>query len=240
MYRREGERPEPMWNRRPSNAGFTLLEVIISVVLMVFIVLVAGGAMRLGYRSLASGQKKIDTLERVRTSVTIINAQIQSAAPLLTGGDGSKQVRFEGARDSLTLATNYSIWGGRRGHVVVEYRVAQDDGGRQSLHATESVAETGKQRETMLFRGYDNIYFQYSDTVEPGAEEKWTDEWTDPTKTPESVKIVLVVSHGSIAFVVPVRVQGPFTWAAPGRFLALASFSPILAGLPLKGGSITA
>ncbi len=209
-----------------SSPGFTLLEVVISIVLLVSIVLIAAGAMRLAYRSVANGQRKTDALERMRTSFFIINAQIESASPLLTAEDGSKQVQFEGARDSLRLATNYSIWAGRMGHVVVEYRVARDDLGRESLYATERIAETGKQRETMLFRGYDNIYFQYSDTIDPDVAEEWADQWSDPEKTPWKVKVVLISGrNAAIAFIIPVRVHGPFASAAPGAFFALTGSS---------------
>ncbi len=209
MHRLAGGGPEPGGERRPPNAGFTLLEVTISIVLMVSIVLIAGGAMRLAYRSVEGGQKKIAALERVRASVSIINAQIQSAAPLLTGEDGSSRIEFEGAGDSLTLATNYSIWGGRRGHVVVEYRVMRDEGGRQSLGATESVAETGQHRETTLFQGYAAIYFAYCGATDPGTEEEWTNEWDDSKTIPEKVRLVLVSGQNrSIAFTIPVRVHG--------------------------------
>ena len=188
MYERHAGVPRSIRRGRPSGAGFTLLELVISIVLMVSIVLVAGAAMRLGYRSLTKGQKMMDTLQRVRASFTIMNAQIQSAAPLVSEEDGSKVLEFEGAGDSLKFATNYSIWGGKRGHVLVEYQV-RDDGGRQSLYAIESIAETGRQRETKLFQGYAAIYFLYSDTTDPDVEEEWTHEWSTLSKAPAPLTI---------------------------------------------------
>ena len=65
-----------------SRRGFTLLELIISITLLGIIVLVTVGAMRLGSRSVDSGEKRIASLERIKSSLNIIESQIQSEVPL--------------------------------------------------------------------------------------------------------------------------------------------------------------
>jgi prepilin-type N-terminal cleavage/methylation domain-containing protein len=193
-----------------SRRGFTLLELMISIVILSAIVLIVGGSMRLAYRSVSAGEKKIESLERTRASLSIIGAQIESAAPLVSVDEGQKQVRFEGGRDFLKVATNYSIWRGLRGHVVVEYRVGKDETGKEYLYATESTSETGKETKARLLEGFDSVYFQY---FEPGpglSDEQagWVEEWTDDAKAPEKVKLVLVLGGETTTFVFPVRVRG--------------------------------
>jgi len=61
------------------NAGFTLLELIISITLLAIIVLIVAGAASLGYRSFSTGEKKLNAIERLRASLIIIDAQIQVA-----------------------------------------------------------------------------------------------------------------------------------------------------------------
>ena len=128
--------------------------------------------------------------------------------PVLSLEDGSKILTFEGTVDALKLATNYSIWEGKIGHVTVEYRV-QPDEGRQSLQAVENITETGIRRETTLFRGYASIYFLYSDTTDPDMLEEWTRDWDYSSKPPAKVKLVLVsAQNNAVAFTIPVRVTG--------------------------------
>ena len=72
------------------NGGFTLLELLISLTLLVVIVVIAMGAMRLGSRSVAAGEKKMDDRERFRTVLSIIDAQIQSQLPLTYDEEAGK------------------------------------------------------------------------------------------------------------------------------------------------------
>ncbi|MGD9579336.1 MAG: type II secretion system protein J, partial [Syntrophorhabdus sp.] len=65
-----------------NNVGFTLLELIISITLVAIIVLIVAGAANLGYRSFNSGERKLNAVERLRASLIIIDAQIQSGVPL--------------------------------------------------------------------------------------------------------------------------------------------------------------
>ena len=117
------------------NSGFTLLELIISITLVAIIVLIVAGAASLGYRSFSSGEKKLNEIERLRASLIIIDAQIQSGVPLTLEDGGVKQYYFVGEKDSLKFSTNHSIWGGQKGYVIVSYRVETDDQGKQRLIA---------------------------------------------------------------------------------------------------------
>src|SRR3989304_6144706 len=44
--------------------GFTLLELLISIVMLGIMILIVTGAMRLGFRSVDAGEKKAESLER--------------------------------------------------------------------------------------------------------------------------------------------------------------------------------
>jgi prepilin-type N-terminal cleavage/methylation domain-containing protein len=211
---REG-RGYPVLRRRAgkvvykADKGFTLLELLISITLLATIVTIATGALRLGYRSISSGEKRMESMERFRSSLYIINAQILSGAPLSFVQQGVKKVYFAGSSDFLRLATNYSIWGGQRGYVIVEYRIALENDGRKSLYASESMIGTEKQRETKLLQGLDGIYFEYfltDKTQEQGGE--WVEQWSDTTKVPEKLRLNLIQGRKEISMIIPMRAQG--------------------------------
>ena len=103
------------------------------------IVVIAMGAMRLGSRSVAAGEKKMDDQERFRTVLSLIDAQIQSQLPLTYEEAGNRKYYFRGDGKTLRFSTSYSIWSGRKGYVIVDYRVEADDSGREVLSASEQI-----------------------------------------------------------------------------------------------------
>ncbi|MHB8880242.1 MAG: PulJ/GspJ family protein [Thermodesulfovibrionales bacterium] len=186
-------------------AGFTLLELMISFAIISLIVVAIAGSMRLAQHSMESGEKKADALERTRASFNIISSQIQSQAPLTYVDDAKQKYYFEGDRETLQLSTNYSIWGREKGFVVVRYRVESDSGGKKTLFASEKTIGLDNSRETSLFTGFDTIYFEYF-FKEPAAElGSWTDTWTEETDIPEKIRLNLVMDRKDYTLIIPMR-----------------------------------
>ncbi len=189
-------------------AGFTLLELIISITLVAIIVLIISVAANLGYRSFNAGEKKMNAVERLRSSLTIIDAQIQSGVPLTLEEGGVKQYYFAGEQDSLKFSTNYSIWGGQRGYVIVNYRVDTDDRGKRTLFASEYKVGMENQKETKLLEGFDEITFDYYKQDATEEEGEWITQWVDEEMMPTRIRINLVRGSNSLSYIMPVRVGG--------------------------------
>jgi prepilin-type N-terminal cleavage/methylation domain-containing protein len=194
--------------KKAKNAGFTLLELIISIALFAIIVLIIAGAVNLGYRSFSSGEKKINAVERLRSSLTIIDAQIQSGVPLTLEDDGVKQYYFMGEQDSLKFSTNYSIWGGQRGYVIVTYRVEANDRGKRTLFASEYKVGMESEKETKLLEGFDEITFDYFRQDATEEEGEWINQWVDEEMMPTRIRINLARGSTSQSYIIPVRVGG--------------------------------
>lgn len=191
-----------------SDRGFTLLELTVSMVLLAVIITVISGAIRLGYRSLDSGEKKIESLERFRMSLSIIDSQIQSGFPLTHEDRGIKVLYFEGERGMLTFASNYSIWSGEKGFVQVTYRVVQNEKGKQVLYASENTIGIENERETKLLDGFDEIYFEYF-SQGPGTREAiWTDLWADDKALPQRITVNLSRGGTRHSLIIPMRTGG--------------------------------
>jgi type II secretory pathway component PulJ len=187
--------------------GLTLLELMISMFLIGTILLIVSGAMRLGYRSVSTGENKINSLERFRSSLTIINAQIQSWTPIAYEQSGEKGFYFEGASGFLKMTTNYSIWGGQKGYVIVEYRVKTDADNMQSLVASESPVGIEKKNETQLLQGFNAIYFEYflkNTNEEEGA---WVGRLDDNSQIPQKIRLHLVQGKRIFSIIFPLRAQ---------------------------------
>lgn len=189
--------------------GFTLLELIISITLVAIIVLIIAGAASLGYRSFNSGERKLNAVERLRASLTIIDAQVQSGVPLTLEDGGVKQYYFVGEQDTLKFSTNYSIWGGQRGYVIVNYRIETDGRGKRTLFASEYKVGMENQKETKLLDGFDEITFDYYKQDETEEVGEWVNQWADEEMMPSRIRINLVKGANTLSYIMPVRVGGP-------------------------------
>lgn len=198
---------------RPDAPGFTLLELTISITLLALIVIIILGAMRIGIRSVESGEKKIASFERIRASMNVLDSQIQSHIPLTYVQEGEAEVHFyfRGERRSLQFTTNYSIWGGEKGFVLAEYSVRSTDNGRQFLAVSEQVVNMGTKREATLFDTFENIYFEYfyKDPFEETG--RWVDQWTETNQIPEKILLHFIDGPRDLSLIIPVRVRGTLT-----------------------------
>lgn len=174
---------------KTSDKGFTLLELMISITIFSVMLLIIFGAMRLGYRSIEKAEKTTEFLERIRTTISIIESQLQSQIPLTYEEDGEKRLYFAGQKEFVQFSSNYSAWSGKRGYVKVMYNIEPDGNGRHALYVTENTISIDDSRKTMLLNGIEGISFHYffKDTTEEDGE--WRDEWTETTSLPDKVAV---------------------------------------------------
>ncbi len=248
--------------------GFTLLELMISISMLVIIIVIISGAMRLASRSVATAERKVEALERLTTSLSIINAQIQSAAPwtysdnglstqasqgnkgtqtaqpgqttqstqstptaqpgqtipggqAAQGAQGSQNIQgapkfyFKGDRRSFQFSTNYSVWGGQKGYVIVTYKVEPDPRtGKLSLFASERMVGIEASRQTKLLDGLDDIAFSYfQNGLTAGEPGTWAQDWTSDTTIPAKIRLYLLNGSKERLMVLPIRAK-PLTGGA--------------------------
>lgn len=218
--------------RKARSGGFTLLEMLISITILGIIVLIITGATRLGYRSVDSGERKIESNERLRTSLNLIESQIQSEIPLTYDDeDDSKKYYFKGSRDSLQFSTNSSLLSGQRGYVLASYRVAPEQSGKQVLYVAENSVGLENKTETKLLE-FDQIYFEYfykDPTAEQGA---WVTKYPDDTTIPEKIAVHMVQGKSDLLMIIPMRTPGSLaTTTSPVTQTGLAPVT----GLPAAG-----
>jgi general secretion pathway protein J len=194
--------------RKDSRHGFTLLELLIAMSLLVLIVSITMGALRLASRSVAAGERRMESQERFRTVTALLDAQIQSQMPLSYGEEGNKRYYFRGDSKSLRLVTNHSIWAGARGYVIVNYRVAAGDGGKETLYASEQSLGIEGTREAGLFLNASEVSFEYYRREANEEAGIWVEQWDDETAMPEKVRLHLGYGTKKFLFQFPLRAKG--------------------------------
>ncbi len=198
------------------NRGYTLLELLISISLIALILLIVGGAMRLGFRSVDSGERKVESLERYKASLDLMDSQIQSALCIMREGDQGnpgKTVLFSGSREALEFPTSRSVWGLQRGYVVVSFNVEADGHGKKTLVVSESLVGAERKTDTKLLASVDDIHFEYFSQSAFEETGKWVEHWTDRESMPKLVRVTFTDKYGKLAHIIPVRTAN----AAVGR-----------------------
>lgn len=196
------------WAAVNSSMGFTLLELIISITIIGIIALIIAGATRVAFRSVDSGERRVESLERIRSSLNILNSQIQSEIPLTYDEEGSRQYYFRGGKDFLQFTTNYSLTGAERGYVLASYRVARGEHGREVLYLTENGIGMENKTETKLLDVFHEISFEYY-YKDPTAEQgNWVREWTDEAVMPDKLRVHFVEGARDLSLIIPLRAKG--------------------------------
>jgi general secretion pathway protein J len=188
--------------------GFTLIELLTSVALLVVVVTMVAGTMRLGYRSVETGERRIEAVERLRRSMSVIDAQIQSSMPLAFEQQGDRKSYFRGDRRSLRFVTNHSLWRGRNGYAVVSYQVEPNAWGRLTLLVSENPVGLAVTAQTRLLVDCDDIEFYYFRKRVAGEEARWVEQWTDDVLTPEKIWFHVRQKGWDSSLIIPVRVTG--------------------------------
>jgi len=192
--------------------GFTLLELMISIVLVAMIVIILAASMRAGHRSLEGGEKKAESMERLRASMRLIDSQLQSCLPLTVKEEENlKKAVFIGTGDSMTFATNRSLFSGRKGYVIASYRIERDERGKQVLYLKENTIGMENSREAKLLDGFDAIRFEYLEAskIKGLGGGGWSDQVADTSDLPQKVKLHLEQGTRKFSLTIPLRTRKP-------------------------------
>jgi general secretion pathway protein J len=170
--------------------GFTLIELLMAITMLALIIGVMGGALSLAHRTTEKGEKKIEALERKKIVFSLVESQIQSTFASFYTEQGEKKNRFAGAKDTMTFASNYSIWRGTRGNCLVKYQIETDDRRKCIIRIEEQVLGTDEKQATRVATDYDAIRFEYflKTALDEG---KWVEEWPAEEKSmPPKIRIL--------------------------------------------------
>ncbi len=201
---------------KPSPRGFTLLELLISLSLLVVILVIVTGALSQGSRSVAAGERRVEEQERFRAVLSILDSQVQSQLPLTFDGERGRRYYFRGDGKSLRLATARSIRTGQAGYVVVEYRIESGAAGGETLLARETTPGVEGGADTLLLRG-EGMRFDYFHRDPAEEEGRWVEALEDGTALPRAVRFRAALGRGVFEEVFPVRVRGMLQPAAGVR-----------------------
>jgi len=170
--------------RRRAEAGLTLIELLISLMLLVLITGFLAGGLSIGRRAFSAD---LDASVEAANATALDSLAGLIAAALPTKVGQGAQIAFEGGRDSLAfvaLSVGHALPGGPTGTRI--YRDGTDVG---VVVKTGGRAAAAKEVRTKALIGVTSLEFTYFGTLEPGKPPAWYAEWPSSDHLPDLVGI---------------------------------------------------
>jgi general secretion pathway protein J len=201
-------RLERVWNQPQ---GFTLIEVVVTLTIIGFILLIVSGAFRLGLSAWEKGESTKKEYQRVRILSELISKQIKSVVPYKIKAQKAEgdYLAFEGKAQSLKFVSAFSMKAKNpEGLVYAVYRFSKEgkEGSRFVLYE-QRVLNTdffeGQPREELavsLSNEVSDVRFEYYQKEDPlkNRSEGWVEEWSakEEKELPEALKVTLIFEQG--------------------------------------------
>jgi len=189
-----------------STTGFTLVEVMITLTILGFILLIIFGGFRLSYSAWERGDSTKEELQRRRIISQLISQQIKSIVPyrIKTEKAEGDYLAFQGKSQSLKFVSALPIHTKRpEGFVYAIYEFKE---GRLLLYEQRVLnrnffeEEPRKETGISIIEGISNIRFEYYREAdkEKNLTEEWVEEWNakEEKKLPKLLRMTLSFKVG--------------------------------------------
>ena len=191
--------------------GFTLLEVIVTLTIVGFILLIISGAFRLGLSTWERGESTRREYQKMRAVTQMISRQIKSIVPYkvkATKAEGD-YLAFEGKATSLRFVSAFPIKGKQpEGFIygIYEFKEEGKEGGRLILYEqkvlNKDLFEEPLKEESgaTLIEGISKVRFEYYREGDPekNQTEEWVEEWSakEEKELPKALRMTITYKNG--------------------------------------------
>jgi general secretion pathway protein J len=186
------------------NLGFTLLELIVTLTILGFVLVMVLGLLRLGSGSWERGEAKAHHYQKQRIVFTLLSQQVKSSFPYKIKAQKAEgdYIAFLGERDSLRFVSTFSITAKRpEGLVFVIYRVEEGKDSEKLLKVFEKrvlnkdfMEETPEDEKFLtLLEDLSEFGFEYfQEGEEKEAVGEWVESWDgkDKRELPRQMRMV--------------------------------------------------
>ncbi len=193
----------------PKHNGFTLLELMVSLALMVLIVGIVFGSLRIGSRAWERGERDVESHQKTRIVLGMIQRQLASTCVHEVKGPGGKSFLLKGDDKSLTLVSYIPlIPTNKYGMVYAYYQVEpkQESEGERLVFYEKNVVLLNEDSDldspneddfTELISGINEIGFEYLKDQDDEDSDVWQQKWDpeDDEGFPKAIKVVLKVDE---------------------------------------------
>jgi general secretion pathway protein J len=194
-----------------TTTGFTLIEVVVTLTVLGFILLIIFGTFRLGLSAWERGESTNEEYQKVRIISQLISQQIKSIVPykIKTQKAEGDYLAFEGTARSLKFVSALPLKAKQpEGFVYAIYEFREEGGERGRLVLYEQRAlnkdffeeETKEELGVPLLEGVSNVRFEYYQDEDPAENRTggWVEEWSakEEKELPKAFRMTITQKNG--------------------------------------------
>lgn len=194
--------------RRSFEAGFTLLELLISITLLGFILVLLFGGLRLGVRSWDAVQQKVDILNSVRSIEGFLRREMEMTYPYRWKGALGQPLAFVGERHKISFVSQLPGRIGTGGLYAVSLELEQKIGGQRLvwrhvplMPTMQDFSSLAQGSEMVLasseLNSVDDVWLSYFGSVAENTVPTWLDGWDSKTRLPALIRIQVKFASGA-------------------------------------------
>lgn len=181
----------------PTDAGFTLLELLIAITLVAVISVLLSSGLHFGARVWERSGERRQAWSDMATAYQFISSRLNTALPITAIGDAkSTVVTFDGTAKNVTFINADLGNAGFLGDQVLDISVAGGNDQaeiivRRWAYARDFPHVTGAVETLAVLGGLSRAEISYFGTQQIGLEDRWSDDWHDAQAMPRLVKVTL-------------------------------------------------
>ncbi len=210
--------------RLSPDAGFTLIEMIVSLALLAMLMALVPSTLQLARRGPAIGAQ-LDRHAATEAALAFIAQRLAEATPIFQrGDDGRLQVIFSGTPESVGFVAPVRFAGGENGLGRFDIRLGSGDTDERgvvlSWHTMRTAAQdlasgehgpdtSAAEKSRVLIRAASSLRLQYYGSLEEGGAPEWAGSWTRTDSLPEMVELTVSTPEGERLLRVAARLRLP-------------------------------
>jgi prepilin-type N-terminal cleavage/methylation domain-containing protein len=210
--------------RRPDRrlAGFTLVELLVSMAVLALVALTMMSGMRFVFRAFAHTDERRVALEELTLGLSVLRSEIERAEPLFRKVGNRDFVLFEAGRDRVRFANAEPPYRSGLPYLAHEVAVITDSSGyrievrRAPLDpARPDLAVLEQAEPRVLLRVPRSLQFTYYGKLKERDRPSWHEEWPRGQRLPQAVRLADGEEPGWPELVVPLMNQVPWYCGTP-------------------------
>lgn len=192
------------------SAGFTLVEVLVSLVLLALLLAGAWGGIHTAVKAIHSGDVTIERMNRLRLTEQFLRRQLSHAMPLAFARDDMEgtNIQFEGDATFMRFVAPMPGYLSRGGSYVQTLEINRAGRGMELVFTNQMLNGFDEEdadaplladapEPVLLIDGIARGEFLYRGLDEEGQLGDWTDRWETPDRLPVMVRVAFDMSADS-------------------------------------------
>ncbi len=191
---------------RARQAGFTLLEMLVALMVLALLVSLVYGMVRIGAHSWESGAAQIEASDAMRIGWTFLQRSLNNAKAVPSKQEDQAGVHFFGTSERLEFVADMPAYLGAGGLHALGLGLERDPQGalpqlvlqRIPLGDYESALNNPDQlQRAVLADAVTHLAMSYYGSPDPSVSPEWQAEWSGIAQLPILVKVEVELAAGS-------------------------------------------